>query len=262
MEDTEIETGSFFGAKKLGDFQDGLDADLLVNDDMDRQKASTGLLGKRGQTGQTTPGKKKSKREIYREIIKKSKMEKFRRTEEREEQRRMVREMKDEFRGIADRLSFLNKVQMKQGLRAKAGEDSDDDDYNGFLMKVQNQGLRKPEREVRVKEAEPEAEDEETVREVEDSGESGEDEEDDTVGDYHKVKRVKYNQRLDQMEDFEVQEENKQVKKFGKAESKREEKLMKLLDELEDEESSESEEGGSGLANCRRFGRRRFGKCF
>lgn len=240
MEDTEIQTGSFFGAKEIGEFQEGLDAELLVNDATSKEKAKGDFLGKRAQMGQTT---KKTKREIYREIIKKSKLEKMKRTEEREEQRRMVQEMKDEFRGIAGKLSFLNKVQMKQGLRAKSGEESDDDDYNGFLLKVKNQGLRKPERQVKPKQNGEKQEVPEMREESEDSDESSGGEDDDIVGEYHKVKKVKYSEKLDRMEDFEVKEENKQAKKFGRVESKREEKLMKLLDELGDEESSESGEG-------------------
>lgn len=236
-----MQTGDFFGVRELEDLQEGLDPDLLVHDEAPEKK----LLGKRPAP---EASQKKSKKEVFKEIIRQSKLEKYRRVEEREEQRRLVEEMKEEYRGIVGKLSFLDKAQMKERM-AEAKGDSDDDDFNGYLMRVKHEGLLRPEREKRekkeeVEEEEDQQEQEEQEEQEEDDEESymEEESEEDTVGNYQKVEKVKYDEKVDQMEDFEVKERNKQDKKFAELGSKREEKFLTLLNDLENEESSDSED--------------------
>ena len=239
MEDSEIQNGGFFGVDELGELQEGLDADILVNDNAHDKTTKKNLLGKRGEMDSKV---KKSKKEIFKEIIKKSKMEKYKRMEEREEQKRMVEEMKDEFKGIANKLNFLDKVEMKLQVNGNESEGSDDEDYNNFLKKVQHKGLMRPERQIKKKEEKQIEEEEEEEIQQEDESEQEESEGDDElIGDYQKVKKVQYNARVDQMEDFQVKEENKQTKKFQQLVNPKQEKLLNLLENLEDE-FSESED--------------------
>jgi nucleolar protein 14 len=251
LEDGDINTGDFFGVDQLDTLQEGLDGDILINDNAHENSQNKNLLGKRQAPDSQV---KKSKKEIFKEIIKKSKMEKYKRMEEREEQKRMVEEMKDEYRGIVTKLSFLDKTELKKAVLAEQSEGSDDDDYNSFLTKVRHQGLMRPEREVKKKEEDDEEDPNEEPKEVEDEEEledsyiEEQSDQGDEIGNYQKIEKIKYDKKIDQMEDFEVKEQNKQDKKFSDLGSKREEKFLELLDELEDEESDDSDEGtGYGL---------------
>lgn len=237
-----METGNFFGADLIDDFEQ--------SDEKQNNDTKMNSLNKRNneeflqqQETQATD-KKKSKKEIYKEIIRKSKEGKYQRVRDKEDQNRAVQEMKSDYMKIFPKLSLLGNDQLKN--EVKQGEsDEDDTDFYKMLYTVQNQGLVKPEREKKVvkdslEEGQPDNDDNED--EDEENEEYDESDADDNFKEFKKNKIVKYDPKKDLMEDYEIKERDKQKKKFGEKLHHKEDQIMQQIFDLEDQDDHDNED--------------------